>query len=304
MIRATMHKVVVMLTCLATLVACDQGAPTAPTRAVSPGSRLSNLVSSKAATLTVCASGPAGTYSYAISNVAGGANVQSGAVTLVEPFGTTFTLSADDCKDVVQLVTDQYITLDPITFVTVTQTSGPAGAVLDHTLITELEQQPPCLSASGDPTFPCGVDVEKSGATQAIGINLFHGSVGTWVNTEQPSGGSNGCTLTFGYWKTHPSSWPAGYSPNALFFKSGQTWLSILNAPPKDGNAYLILAHQWIAVTLNVASGASMPSAVQSAYDAGTAYLSTGVGSNPIGWASVLDQYNNGLAAGGPAHCN
>jgi hypothetical protein len=116
---------------------------------------------------------------------------------------------------------------------------------------------------------------------------------------------SNGCTLTQGYWKNHTSAWPAPYSPSALFYDSGKTWLGILNTPAK-GNAYYILGYQFIAATLNSANGASVPAGVQTALDDAGTYYTDPAGSSLsrsdlIALAGTLDDYNNGLS--GVPHC-
>jgi hypothetical protein len=71
----------------------------------------------------------------------------------------------------------------------------------------------------------------------------------------------------------------------------------------------LILAHQYIAATLNVLDGADMPASVKDDYDAATALLHTyNQGAVPdsmkdafIDASEVLDDYNNGLL--GIPHC-
>lgn len=133
-------------------------------------------------------------------------------------------------------------------------------------------------------------------------FNFYHGSVVSYWN-EEVVHDVTGCTLTLGYWKNHTSNWPSPYSPNDAFFNSGKSWIQILNTPPK-GSAYLILAHQYIAAALNVAAGASMPADVQTAFDNATNYFQNGGSGDLTGWATILDNYNNGLAAGGPAHCD
>jgi hypothetical protein len=117
-----------------------------------------------------------------------------------------------------------------------------------------------------------------------------------------PGGGMEGCTYTQGYWKNHPSAWPAGYSPNATFFFSGQTWLEVLWTPPR-GDEYYILAHQYIAAVLNVANGATAPDSVQAAIDAATAYFQGASASRDqvLAWADTLAQFNEGYL--GPGHC-
>jgi hypothetical protein len=85
----------------------------------------------------------------------------------------------------------------------------------------------------------------------------------------------DGCTRTQGYWKTHSEHGPAPYDAtwaeldsgaDTPFFLSGQSYVEVLWTAPKKGNAYYILAHQWIAAYLNVLSGASIPDNVLNAW--------------------------------------
>jgi hypothetical protein len=67
-----------------------------------------------------------------------------------------------------------------------------------------------------------------------------------------------------GYWKNHQSAWPQGsYSK---FYRTNLSWMQVLRTPPK-GDAYYILAYQFIAAHLNKASGCSMPADVLAAYN-------------------------------------
>jgi len=120
---------------------------------------------------------------------------------------------------------------------------------------------------------------------------------------------SVGCVLTQGFWKTHPNAWPAGYSPSSTFFLSEKTWLEVLWTAPR-GDAYYILAHQYIAAVLNVANGATPPAEVSDVIDAATAWFgshSPGVpasspeGQTLIQWAEVLEAFNEGMM--GVPHC-
>jgi hypothetical protein len=91
-----------------------------------------------------------------------------------------------------------------------------------------------------------------------------------------------GCTLTQGYWKTHSEFGPApfdedwnayvtgneiagcddglgpdpGLGASVEFLGSGVCHFDIMWTPPKGGNSYYQLAHQYIAAMLNVAGGA------------------------------------------------
>ncbi|MDB9944466.1 hypothetical protein OAD26_00505 [bacterium] len=92
---------------------------------------------------------------------------------------------------------------------------------------------------------------------------------------------ATGCTLTQGYWKTHSEHGPAAHpdemwaevgGPDAGFFSSGQSYLEVLNTPPKGGNAYYQVAHQYIAAMLN-SYNASVPPEVQEALDTATGWF-------------------------------
>ena len=146
-----------------------------------------------------------------------------------------------------------------------------------------------------------------------------------------------GCTLTQGYWKTHSERGPAPYDstwnqlpgldgmPNdgddgstTLFYFSGQDYFDVLWTSPQGGNAYYILAHQYIAAQLNGLNGVSMPSDVQTAFDEATAWFDDpahtpataglkGRRGNLIRrmlleWAGILAGFNEG--ATGPGHCS
>ncbi len=122
-----------------------------------------------------------------------------------------------------------------------------------------------------------------------------------------------GCTRTQGYWKSKPGVvWPSPYSRTAMFFSSGLTWQQILDTPPSGGNAYLILAHQYIAAVLNRAAGASAPTSLQTIISNATTWFSSGTNLDSCrasdcdtqkNWAGLLDTYNNGQYPGGPPHC-
>jgi hypothetical protein len=120
-----------------------------------------------------------------------------------------------------------------------------------------------------------------------------------------------GCTLTQGYWKTHNEfasnrglavDWPAPY--DELDQMCGQSLLDIFNVAPK-GDAWYILAHQYIAASLNAASGASTDSIGAELDEAGDLLAASCGGvtdrDRALELAELLDAYNNGLL--GPEHC-
>jgi hypothetical protein len=114
--------------------------------------------------------------------------------------------------------------------------------------------------------------------------------------------------FTQGYWKNHPEDWPApwnnvNYDDN--FFYSGQDWMTVLQTPPKGGNAYYTLAHQYIAAVLNMYNGEwapynKMDEAVELFADPENTPTKIGAlkGNDPlrqqfIDLAAYLDDYNN-----------
>ncbi len=139
-----------------------------------------------------------------------------------------------------------------------------------------------------------------------------------------------GCTLTPGYWKTHSHHGKApeddawfllgdidadGVSEGAdeTFFKTknSQTYYQVLWTAPSGGNAYYILAHQFIAAKLNILNGASSTPEVDAALAWATNFfnaytptskLSKTVSQQAKTYADLIDQYNNGLI--GPGHCS
>ena len=78
-----------------------------------------------------------------------------------------------------------------------------------------------------------------------------------------------GCTLTQGYWKTHSINGPAPTDPvwggqeGSLI--NGLTWYDILWTSPSNGDAWYILAHQYIAALLNIDNGAGVPTEITDA---------------------------------------
>lgn len=140
------------------------------------------------------------------------------------------------------------------------------------------------------------------------------------VTVHVPCHGS-GCTLTQGYWKTHSKQGPAPYDDNwanlgplqenTPFFSSGYTWYSLFWTPPAGGNAYIQLAHQYMAAKLNILNGASTTPAVTSAIAWAEAFFpgktpSTSLSKAQAGAAKdaagTLGSYNEGAI--GPGHCS
>ncbi len=146
-----------------------------------------------------------------------------------------------------------------------------------------------------------------------------------------------GCTHSQGYWKTHSYHGPAPFddtweflpeSQDRVFFLSGQSYYEVLWTPPSKGNAYYILAHQYIAAELNglyaateiagqdPADGPLLPPEIESSFyqamDLLSQYTPQEVeefkGRNKANrdqftnLAEVLDEFNSGLI--GPGACS
>ena len=140
-----------------------------------------------------------------------------------------------------------------------------------------------------------------------------------------------GCTLTQGYWKTHSTYGPAahpdatwdqitaamtggsfGSGPDSEFFTSGLTWYQVFTTNPKGGNAWYILAHQFMAAVLNQLDGAGdvpgLSTTLSQAYTIlGNYATAKDIGKKDpnrdvaISLATFLNNYNNGLL--GVPHC-
>lgn len=148
--------------------------------------------------------------------------------------------------------------------------------------------------------------------------SLFWNAAALSIAPPPPTG--DGCTLTSGYWQTHSDLGPAPYDSTwdardkgyAPFFDTGMSYIEALQASSKGGNAYVILAQQYIAAELNVIAGAAVPAEVFTAMTSAASLLDKweSTASIPkkdpdraaaIALAGILDAYNNGLT--GPGHC-
>ncbi len=160
----------------------------------------------------------------------------------------------------------------------------------------------------------CGEREVPNTATFTTNTTQTQGSASATVQVKVPC--PEGCTLTQGYWKTHSRYGPAPYDPtwallgeDTPFYGSSQTYHQVLWTAPR-GNAYYLLAHQYIAAKLNVLKGtATVPEVDQAlAWAEGlfSTYTPTGVpkdlATQAKAYATTLDNYNNGLV--GPGHCS
>jgi hypothetical protein len=122
-----------------------------------------------------------------------------------------------------------------------------------------------------------------------------------------------GCVRTQGYWGNKPGVvWPGDWYRGMNFYGSGMTWQQLFDTPPR-GNAYIILAVQFMSEVLNRNAGASAPQGVQDVVAAARDWFASGTSLQTCAvkgsceqqklWAAVLDVYNNGNYPGAPPHC-
>jgi hypothetical protein len=175
-----------------------------------------------------------------------------------------------------------------------------------------------------DVKLECGLNIHTNTSTLTTNDTKTSTTSSWTINATVEC--TNGCTLTKGYWKTHNNSFWGGASKFAdptwnllgplaektLFFTTTSTWFQIFWMPPSGGNAYLQLAHQYMAAKLNILKGASAPPSVLSAISwaesffpgktPSTTPLSPALKSQARYYASILASYNEGLI--GPGHCS
>lgn len=191
----------------------------------------------------------------------------------------------------------------PLSNVTVTDNkcspvTGPTGDDSDNVLENGEAWIYTCSTSLSETTL---------NTATASGVDPFQNTVTDTATTTVAVKGI-GCTLTQGYWKTHSSYGPAAYDDtwanieDTQFFSSGQTYYEVLWTAPKKGNAYYILAHQYIAAELNY-----MPADVLATWNEAKSLFETytpgeiaalkgknALRKNFIELAEILDDYNNG----------
>jgi hypothetical protein len=123
-----------------------------------------------------------------------------------------------------------------------------------------------------------------------------------------PAQEAPGCTLTQGYWKTHPETWPVDTLDLGGAAYAKDDLIVLLSTSPR-GDATYILAVQLIAAKLNVMNGADSSGIAITIAQADLWLAQVGLGSWPTGpvrsaglaLASQLDAFNKGLS--GVPHC-
>lgn len=229
--------------------------------------------------------------------------VGSGSGTTAVDFTAATVTGVDECIDVSD---DPYGTLGTVCSSDIPKTINYSMDVSEN------------LVPVDDPYAQCG-DFTVTNVADFITNDTETTGTSDWViNVNIPCSG--GCTLTQGYWKTHSQMGPAPYDDAWLligpagastpFFGSGRSYHQVLWTPPA-GNAYYVLAHQYIAAKLNILNGAATTPAVTAAIAGAETFFQTKDPATTLtraqrnallALATTLDGYNNGLT--GPGHCS
>jgi hypothetical protein len=185
-------------------------------------------------------------------------------------------------------------------------TIPPAGA--DDVIVTVRENTSPTYRLDHVALAIGGLSAQSITGTSSVSFEAAHGARATFHNVPVTPTSVSGCTFTQGYYKNKGSR----LLPSGNFFLSGQTWLAVLETEPRKGNAYYILAHQYIAAVMN-AKSASVTAGVTAAINGATTYFGKATPNDwsangsytkdqLTGWAGLLDSYNSGNV--GPGHCD
>ncbi len=166
------------------------------------------------------------------------------------------------------------------------------------------------------PTATCGTNTIDNTASFVTDDTQTTGEITSTITVTTPCAT---CTLSQGYWKTHSSYGPAPEDEtwalvgpegaDTAFFQSGQSWYEVLQTPPKKGNAYYIMSHQYIAARLNELNGVDI-SAVKEVLAEADVLLNNDKPTDTftdeqrkqlLQIGETLDLFNNGLE--GSEHC-
>jgi hypothetical protein len=117
-------------------------------------------------------------------------------------------------------------------------------------------------NASSPSATVAGIMTNYAATTGGVYVNTPSNGDGTAAAIEgiiaACGSGANECPLSQGYWKNHLESWPdptGGLTMGGIHYTSWEV-LMMFYTPPKQGNSYLILGHQYAAALLNVQNGA------------------------------------------------
>jgi hypothetical protein len=196
----------------------------------------------------------------------------------------------------------------------------PTYNVLDATTSYQLAPSGSQIAEPGDLFDETGVLLSQAIELDPMTEYVFHAYASSDANSNSsPSLFSNtvtgatttmsNCTFTQGYWKNHPSAWPATSLMLGTVTYTQSQLLQIFGQPAR-GNGLVILCHQLIAAKLNILQGAD-PTSVNATIAAADALIGglicPSVGNGYLDPAAIddlaqtLDAFNNGSL--GVPHC-
>jgi len=298
--------------------------------------------------ITICNPAPVAATITGVSDVISG--LDAGQVELQCPFSLPHTLAAGGCVECTYSASlpnasDRTNTATVTTSGKVSGGEGSAQVSFADATINQVDERASVAdSLAGSLGMVCASDglpkvfsyTRTVGPYQVCGDYTVENTASFVTNDTEATGDDSatltihvpcaGCTLTPGYWKTHSTYGPAAHpddtwdligGPDASFYKSEQSYYQVLWTSPSGGNAYYILAHQYIAAKLNQLAGAWVPSDVATALTQATGLFETytpgqvatmkGKAGNDLrsrltSLAALLGAYNSGAI--GPGHCS
>ena len=203
----------------------------------------------------LCASGPAGTYDFTISETD-----PNNIMTLNA--GTSVSLQADQCVLIATTTTAPFAqTAD----VTVTWNGTPTTVTL-----TNVDKTAYAYAGSLD-TNPSSTSTSLTGPAASITLGLERAGLLVFNFAAIPEEELEGCSP--GYWKqsNHFDSYPAGYSPNDLFdtyFENAFPGMTLVQVLSQGGGGLKSLGRHAVAALLSSAAGLNTGMTTQEVIDA------------------------------------
>jgi hypothetical protein len=203
----------------------------------------------------LCASGPAGTYDFTVSETDPN-NIQTLNA------GTSVSLQADQC---VLIATTTSAPFSQTADVTVTWNGTPITVTL-----TNIDKTTYAYSGSGD-TNPTATTTSLAGPAASITLGLERAGLLVFNFAAIPEETLEGCSP--GYWKQsqHFGSYPAGYAPTDLFdtyFENAFPGLTLLQVLSQGGGGLKSLGRHAVAALLSSAAGLDTGMTAQEVIDA------------------------------------
>jgi len=283
------------------LIACSTEQPTSPVARI-PGPAVFNLAGSSASNgdLIVCKNGNAGNFTVVFDAASATRSFEAGQVNAtLTPAGTrtyTFSLTAGQCKTLYTRPIVGGVFSDPNVRAVITEAAGP-------TLLS--------ISVSDDGSGNEAV-FSVAGRSATLQFNMFHDAMATFNNAPPVLA----CTYTKGWYRNKGN--PDVIAVDGRSIADAQAIFIATPGKPNGvtwgaDNNNLNLYQQLLAALQNLGGDAHAldgPNALDAAITAALAAtggsgktITVAAGTDVSGLIAVLSSYNEGVLAGGPAHC-